>query len=82
MMKAVEAVIEVSQEGSAVIDTRKQLKPGLHKILIIADENAISEGDWRIREKKRGLGLKPIHIQGWPMHSTFRREEIYNDDGR
>lgn len=81
-MKAVEAVIEVSQEGSAVINTRKQLKPGLHKILIIADETAISEGDWRIREKKRGLDLRPIHIEGWAKRSTFRREEIYNDDGR
>lgn len=44
----------------------------LDKPLIIADENAISEGDWRIREKKRGLDLKPIHIEGWPKHSTFR----------
>ena len=81
-MKAVEALIEVSQEGSAVINTGKRLKPGLHKILIIADETAMSEGDWLIREKKRGLDLKPIHLQGWPNHSTFRREEIYNDDGR
>lgn len=46
------------------------------------DETAIPEGDQQRKEKKRLLDLQPIHVQGWPKHSTFRREEIYNDDGR
>ena len=81
-MKAVEAVIKVSPDGSAVVDTGTRLKPGLHKILIIADETAVPENDQIKKEKKQVLDLKPIRLQGWPKKSTFRREEIYDDDGR
>ncbi|MDI9569615.1 MAG: hypothetical protein QM278_02585 [Pseudomonadota bacterium] len=81
-MRAVEAVIKVSPDGSAVVNTEKMLKPGVHKILIITDETAILEGNQQRKEKKRLLDLKMIHVQGWPKNSTFRREEIYNDDGR
>jgi len=69
-------------DGSAVVDTGKRLKPGLHKILIIADEAAVPENDRVGKENKRFLDLKPIRLKGWPKDSTFRREEIYNDDGR
>ena len=81
-MIAVEAVIKVSLDGSAVVTTEKMLKPGLHKIMIITDETAVREGYQLRKGKKRLLDLKPIHVQGWPKNSTFRREEIYNDDGR
>ena len=81
-MRAVEAVIKVSPDGSAVLNTEKLLKPGLHKIIIITDEPAVREGDQLRKEKKLLLDLKSIHVQGWPKNSTFRREDIYNDDGR
>lgn len=81
-MRAVEAVIKVSPDGSAVVTTKKLLKPGLHKIMIITDETAVCEGNQIRKGKKHLLDLKPIHAPGWPQNSTFRREEIYNDDGR
>ena len=81
-MRAVEAVIKVSPDGSAVLNTEKLLKPGLHKIMIITDEPAVLEGDQLRKEKKHLLDLKAIHVQGWSSNSTLRREEIYNDDGR
>jgi hypothetical protein len=48
----------------------------------VAHEPAVAEGDQLKKKMKRLLDLKPIRLQGWPKHSTFRREEIYNDDGR
>lgn len=81
-MRAVEAVINVSPDGSAVVNTEKMLKPGLHRILIITDETAVSEDDRQKKKKKVRLDLKPVHLHGWPKNSTFRREDIYNDDGR
>jgi hypothetical protein len=81
-MRAVEAVIEVSPDGSAVVITGKMLKPGLHKILIIADETALADAAKVRKEKKQFLDLKTIHQQAWPKKSTFRREDIYNDEGR
>jgi hypothetical protein len=81
-MRAVEAIIKVSPDGSAVLNTEKLLRPGLHKIMIITDEPTISESDQLRKDKKHPLDLKSIHVQGWPKNSTFRREDIYNDDGR
>lgn len=82
MMRAVETEIKVSPDGSGVVNTGKQLKPGLHKVLIIADESAVPEEDQAKKEMKKVLDLKPIRLRGWPKDSTFRREEIYDDDGR
>ena len=82
-MRAVETEIKVLPDGSGVVNTGKQLKPGLHKILIIADESAVSEEDQANKEMKKAFfDLKPIRLQGWPKDSTFRREDIYDDDGR
>ncbi|PIP40332.1 MAG: hypothetical protein COX19_05945 [Desulfobacterales bacterium CG23_combo_of_CG06-09_8_20_14_all_51_8] len=81
-MKAVEAVLKVASDGSAVVTTGKPLKPGQHKILIITDESAIFGGKRELKQKKQLLDLKPVHVKGWPKNATFRREEIYNDDGR
>ncbi|MFH0995243.1 MAG: hypothetical protein V1844_07070 [Pseudomonadota bacterium] len=81
-MRAVEAVINVSPDGFIVVNTEIKLKPGLHKILIITDEKAVGDGVSRKKRKKGLLDLKPVHLHGWPKHSTFRKEEIYNDDGR
>ncbi|MDP2646838.1 MAG: hypothetical protein Q8P24_18030 [Desulfobacterales bacterium] len=81
-MRAVEVVIKVSPDGSAVIHTGNLLKPGQHKIMIITDEAAISEGNRLIKKQKQLLELKPIRMKGWPKNSTFRREEIYHDNGR
>jgi hypothetical protein len=82
MVRAVEVVIEVSPDGSAVVHTGNLLKPGQHKILIVTDESTIAEDDRLGGKRKKLLELEPIHVQGWPKNSTFRREEIYNDDGR
>ena len=82
-MRAVETEIKVLPDGSGVVNTGKQLKPGLHKILIIADESAVSEEKQAKQEMKKSFpDLKPIHLKGWPKDSTYRREDIYNDDGR
>ncbi len=81
-MRAVEAEINVSPDGFIVVNTEIKLKPGLHKILIITDEKAVGGGIPRKKRNKGLLDLKPVHLQGWPKHSTFRREEIYDDDGR
>lgn len=81
-MRAVEAVIKVSHDGSVIVNIEKNLKPGLHKILIITDETTIPDNDQQGIKKKQLLDLKMIHTQGWPENSTFRREEIYDDDGR
>lgn len=81
-MRAVEVTIKVGADGSAVIHTRNLLKPGQHKVLIIAEETAITQNEIQAKKRKTLSGLNLIRLRQWPSHSTFRREEIYNDDGR
>lgn len=81
-MRAVEVTISVSVDGSAVILAQKLLKPGHHKVLIIAEEGAVAETDRHAGKNRMLSGLTPISLPQWPANSTFRREEIYNDDGR
>lgn len=81
-MRAVEVTIKVSSDGSAVVHTGNLLKPGQHKVLIIAEETAIAQYDREAGKNHLLSGLKPIRLPHWPENSTFRREEIYNDDGR
>ena len=54
-MRAVEAVIKVSPDGSAVLNTKKLLTPGLHKIMIITDESTVREDVQRRKEKPSRL---------------------------
>ena len=65
-MRAVEAVIKVSPDGSAVLNTEKLLRPGLHKIMIITDEPTIREGDQLRKIKGRESSAEPDggQIQG------------------
>lgn len=46
----------MSPDGSAFINTGNLLKPGQRKIMLIADESAVPEGD-QIR-KETSLGLE------------------------
>lgn len=57
-MRAVEAVIKVSPDGSAVLNTKKLLTPGLHKIMIITDESTVREDVQRRKRKEKPSRLE------------------------
>jgi len=81
-MRTIEVTINVDGYGSAVIHTGNLLKPGRHKVLIIVEESVLTENDIEPKKRKILSGLNVIRLKQWPAHSTFRRVEIYNDDGR
>jgi hypothetical protein len=81
-MQAVKAVIDVTSDGIFIVQAENSLKPGQHQVLIITDESTIQRTGRKTGKKKKHFSLKPIALDGWPKDSTFRREEIYNDDGR
>jgi hypothetical protein len=78
-MKTIETVITVLSDGSIQIPPRPDLPPGEHRAVLVIEEAAQRE---TMPAAKPPLQLKMLDWSGWPADSTFRREEIYGDDGR
>jgi hypothetical protein len=75
-MRTIETVITVLPDGSIRIPPRPDLKPGDHRAVLVIEELATSQTSQPL------LGLKMLDIPGWPVDSTFRREEMYDDHQR
>lgn len=78
-MRAIEVTITVLPDGAAEIEGSADLPPGKHQALLIVDQPAVSRPE---RTPKPPLELTMLDWSGWPADSTFRREDLYGDDGR
>ena len=81
-MRTFEIRATVARDGELRVVARvpPDIPPGDHKAVLILDETAgiVSVGNG----PKPPLRLKVFDWPGWPANATFRREEIYDDDGR
>jgi hypothetical protein len=77
-MKTIQTTILVDEEGKATIQLTPEVPPGLHQAVVVIDEPAGATGP------KPTMADFPRHEVPWPFPEgfTFRREEIYGDDGR
>ena len=78
-MRAIEVTITVSPDGAVVLEGPADLPPGKHQALLVVDQPAISHADETSRPP---LELTMLDWSAWPAGSTFRREDLYGDDGR
>jgi hypothetical protein len=81
-MRTFEIKATVAPGGELRVVTRvpADIPLGDHQAVLILDETAstVASGNG----PKPPLRLKVFDWPGWPANSTFRREEIYDDDGR
>lgn len=78
-MKAIETSAIVTEDKKVTISVPEEISAGKHKVILIIDENLIGgEG----REKDKELNFKIFKWNNWPADCSFKREDIYNDDGR
>ncbi len=75
-MRAVEVTITVSEDGTIELEGPADLSPGKHQALLVVDEPAAP----RIRREPLRLKTYPAGLVS--ESDTFRREDIYGDDGR
>jgi hypothetical protein len=75
-MKAIETIITVLPDGSIQIPRRADLTPGTHRAVLVVEESVPA------RAPQRPLRLKMLNMTAWPVDSTYRREDIYDDTGR
>lgn len=75
-MKTIETVITVLPDGSVQIPPQPGLSPGAHRAVLVVAEPAL------VPLSPPPLQLAMLDFPGWPAGSTYRREDLYGDDGR
>lgn len=77
-MITIDTVANITGDQMVKIPLPSPISPGPHRVVMVIDEAAAGP-----RAAPNGpLGLRLLQMAGWPQDSTFRREEIYGDDGR
>lgn len=76
-MKTIETTIVVDAEGKATLQLPADVAPGPHRVSVTIDEGHAPAQPFRAEDL-------PHHDIPWPFapHETFRREDLYGDDGR
>ncbi len=75
-MKTIETVITVLPDGSIQIPPQPGLSAGAHRAVLVVEEPMEQP------IVAQPLQLRMLDLSGWPVGSTYRREELYDDDGR
>lgn len=78
-MKSMQTTATVSVDGKLVVQLPLSIPPGEHRVLLVIEEGA---GPAKARISKPPLALNVLRWEAWPADSTFRREDIYGDEGR
>jgi hypothetical protein len=81
-VRTFEVPVSVAPGGELRVIARDPLNipPGDYPAVLILDERADSAPSEKV--PKLPLRLKIFTWSDWPANPTFRREEIYDDDGR
>lgn len=78
-MRTIETIALVNDEGELIL--RLQLPstfvPGEHRVVLVIEETPTLTD-----ETPLPLELEAFAWPGWPAEATFRREELYDADGR
>jgi hypothetical protein len=78
-MRTIETMALVTHEGELIL--RLQLPstfvPGQHRVVLVIEETPTQTDD-----SSAPLQLEAFAWPGWPAEATFRREDLYDADGR
>lgn len=78
-MKAMQMTASVSIDGKLIAKLPPGIPPGEHRVVLVIDDGLVSS---KVRNAKPPLKLNVLRWEAWPAESTFRRKDIYGDDGR
>ena len=79
-MLSIDTVANITGDQMVKIALPRPIAPGPHRVVMVIDEAAA--GPPAAPAPNGSLNLRLLQMAGWPQGSTFRREEIYGDDGR
>jgi len=74
-MRTIETTAVVTPEHTLTVEVPADIPPGPRRVVVIVDSPAVAG-------TKRWLNLKPHNVGLVDPNFTFRREDLYGDDGR
>jgi hypothetical protein len=78
-MRTIETIATIAPDGTLTAHIPNDIAPGEHSVVIVISDR----DDTPAEPNKRPLvELHAFPWTNWPEGSTFRREDIYDDDGR
>ncbi len=79
-MRTIETTARVGKDRKAqlLLEFPPDITPGDYKMLVVVDEKAIGPGE----NGHIDFDCLAWDWDAWPKDATFRREDIYGEDGR
>ena len=74
-MRTIELQGIVAPDGTLTVRLPSDVPPGEHRMVLVIDERPV-------QRPHTPLKLNVGKLAGWPPDATYRREELYGDDGR
>jgi hypothetical protein len=74
-MRTIETHAVVSDDGKLTIQVPPDVTPGEHQVKLIIEEFQNQNGE-------QPAEFLVIHVDSWPEGLSFRREDMYGDEGR
>jgi len=79
-MRTIETTARVGEDRKAnvLLEFPPDVPPGDYKMLVVVEEKAVSPADAHMTE----FDCLAWDWVAWPDKATYRRDDIYGDDGR
>lgn len=74
-MRTIETHAVVTADGKLTMQVPPVVKPGEHLVKLVIEETQNTNGG-------QPAEFLVIHVDSWPEGLSFRREDMYGDDGR
>ena len=78
-MRTIETVATIAPDGTLTAQMPSGVVPGQHRIVVVLDQES---GQPAARTPKPPVELHVSPWEGWPADCTFRRKDLYGDEGR
>ena len=78
-MTSIQLTATVSSDGRLTTQLPASILPGEHQVVLVIDELPDRR---KAQNPTHPNKLRVLKWKSWPAGSTFRREELYEDEGR
>lgn len=78
-MRTIETTITVTPEGEIILPAEMDLPVGTHRAVLVIDAEPLELQEPSADTMPK---LHSFALNNWPADATFRREDLYGDDGR
>ena len=75
-MTTIQKTIKVTRDRNITLHLPKKVKLGSHKVTVLIEDTIKSKAS------SKPPKFKVFEWKNWPSHSTFRREDLYTEEGR